>query len=74
MLVGLVELVEAGVGLAWVLGPTVLATWFVVRKLKFWADAGTPRMTVLRSIAIILLPFLSINVGLAVSFTLWGTG
>jgi len=59
--------------LAWLLGPATIATWIAVRKLRFWKDMGTERMTVTTALALLLLPALSIYLGVVVSFNTWGT-
>jgi hypothetical protein len=57
--------------LAWLFGPAALATWYSVRKLHFWRAIGTERMTVPRSFALLLLPPLSIYLGIVVSINTW---
>jgi len=67
------ELFEIGVVLAWLLGPAAIAFWFSARKLGFWNDIGTERLGVPRALALLLLPALSIYIGVFVSINIWGT-
>jgi hypothetical protein len=67
---GLYDLVIA---LVWFFGPASIATWYSARKLRFWKDAGTARMTLPRSLSMLVLPALSIYLGIFVSFNSWGT-
>lgn len=67
------ELFEIFIGLAWLLGPAAIATWFSARKLGFWKDIGTNRLGVPRALALLLLPALSSYLGAFVSVNVWGS-